>query len=132
MGRVEHWPLLLDDLITEARSRPFEWGKHDCGTFAAEVVRTLTGQDLPLPRGYSTERGAKLAMRRKTGRSDMAGATSYFLGPPLDSPLQAQRGDVVLHETQALGVCIGAQAMCLSESGLVAVPLSECVTAWRV
>lgn len=130
--RLEDWPLRLDRLIYDARTRHFEWGKHDCGTFAAEVVEALTGHELQLPKGYTTARGSALAMRRKTGASDMTGATSFFLGQPLETPLQAQRGDVVLHETQALGVCIGATAMCLSEGGLAVVLMADCVTAWRV
>jgi hypothetical protein len=71
-------------------------------------------------------------MRRKTGSSTMAGATSYFLGDPLATPLLAQRGDIVLHKSQALGVCVGAEVFCLSEAGLSSVPLTECQTAWRV
>lgn len=132
MGRVEDWPIRLDSLIAEARNRPFAWGAHDCGTFAAEVVNALTGQVLPLPKGYRTARGAALAMRRKTGSSHMTGAASFFLGDPLASPLLAQRGDVVMHKEQALGVCVGAQAMCLTETGLVSVNIAECLTAWRV
>lgn len=130
--RQEGWPLRLETLISAARNRKFEWGRHDCGTFAAEVVKAITARSLNLPKGYTTARGSALAMRRKTGASDMAGATSYFLGEPLDSPLQAMRGDVVLHTTQALGVCIGADALCLSENGLVAVPMTDCVKAWRI
>ncbi|WP_299945368.1 hypothetical protein [uncultured Ruegeria sp.] len=130
--RLEDWPLRLDRLISEARDKPFEWGTHDCGTFAADVVETLTGVRLPLPKGYTTARGSMLAMRRKTGSSQMDGAVSYFLGEPLESPLLAQRGDIVLHETQALGVCVGQSAMCLSEAGLASVSVNECVKVWRV
>ncbi len=132
MGRLENWPARLHEEIEAARGRPFCWGEHDCGTWAAAIVRALTGQELPLPKGYTTQRGSALAMRRKTGSSDMTGATSFFLGEPLETPLLAQRGDIVLHEEQALGVCVGDQAMCLTENGLAAVPMSECVTAWRV
>jgi hypothetical protein len=48
--------------------------------------------------------------------------------------LAARRGDVVLanvpHPT--LGVCVGAQAVFLMESGLMSKPLSEIAIAWRV
>lgn len=130
--RVSGWPLRLDQLISEARDRPFAWGIHDCGTFAAAVVETLTGEKLSLPKGYTTARGSMLAMRRKTGSSHMDGAVGYFLGEPLESPLFAQRGDIVLHNSQALGVCVGQAAMCLSEDGLAPVLLRDCVKAWRV
>ena len=122
----------LDRLISEARNRPFEWGRHDCGTFAASIVRELTGRVLPLPTGYSTATGSAVAMRRKTGAADLGDAVSFFIGDPLTSPKQAQRGDIVLHRNKALGVCVGDRAFCLSESGLLAVPMTDCVTAWRV
>lgn len=130
--RFENWPILLDAEIEAARQKPFVWGEHDCATWAARIVFVLTGRVLDLPKGYTTARGSALAMRRKTGTSQIEGAATFFLGEPLASSKVARRGDVVLHGSGALGVCIGSSAMCLSEAGLTAVPMSGCVTAWRV
>jgi hypothetical protein len=130
--RHEDWPVRLDEVIERARNRPFKWGQHDCGTWAAEIVFSLTGEKLDLPKGYRSANGSLVAMRRKTGTKTMVSATSYFLGEPLPTPLLAQRGDIVLHQSQALGVCVGAEVFCLSEAGLFSVPLTECLSAWRV
>ena len=130
--RVEDWPLRLQAEIENARARPFKWGQHDCGTWASDIVRALTGTELALPKGYRTANGSLVAMRRKTGAKTMEGAVTYFLGEPLQTPLLAQRGDIVLHNSQALGVCVGSEVFCLSESGLTAVPLADCRVAWRV
>ncbi|WP_170334974.1 DUF6950 family protein [Ruegeria arenilitoris] len=130
--RFEDWPLRLQAEIESARARPFKWGSHDCGTWAADIVQTLTGNTLDLPKGYRTANGSLVAMCRKTGANTMEGAVTYFLGEPLQTPLFAQRGDIVLHSSQALGVCVGSEVFCLSETGLSAIPLTECQVAWRV
>lgn len=130
--RVEDWPLRLNRTVEAARGRAFQWGKHDCVTWAAEIVLTLTGTDLNLPNNYRTAKGSMMAMRRTTGSTNMSEAVTYFLGEPMANPKLAQRGDIVLYGTRSLGVCVGAQALCLSETGLEPVPLTDCSTAWRV
>jgi hypothetical protein len=46
--------LAYSALLLEARSRPFEWGVHDCGTFAFAAVKARTGRDLLEPPTWRT------------------------------------------------------------------------------
>ena len=41
--RTEGWEQRLYALTVAAMARPHEWGQNDCVTFAADVVRELTG-----------------------------------------------------------------------------------------
>jgi len=134
--RRSDWDLLLFEAVEAARNRPFEWGVHDCATWAHDVRRLLTDADdlASAWRGrYTTARGAARVMRR-LGWKDLEEAARAFLGEPLETPLLAQRGDIVSTggEAPALGVCLGAQAAFLSPEGLTMIRLSDCRLAWRI
>lgn len=133
MTRREDWPLQLERAIEAARSRPFEWGVHDCATFACNVVLAMTGCD---PMGghrgaYRSLLGAVRETRRFCGLINMA--TRAF-GDPVRA-LEARRGDVVLlcrDNGPALGVCLDHRAAFVSMAGLVFPRLSDCEQAWHV
>lgn len=132
--RVQNWELLLQDQIDAARERPFEWGQHDCATWAFEVRRVLTsGPDIAAKwRGrYTTALGCKRQLSR-LGYASMEEGGRDLLGDPLSAPLMAQRGDLVIGgPDQSFGVCVGATCAFLAEDGLEFLPLSECLFAWR-
>ena len=130
--RLEGWEKRLAAQVEAVRSRPFEWGQHDCATWAAEVRLAMTGQDAAAAwRGrYRSERGALRTLRRLGFQTMEAGVTGV-LSDPLPTPLLAQRGDVVLMD-DALGVCIGAVALFLAPEGLTERPMADCRLAWRV
>ena len=129
--RLPGWEAALAAAVDDARSRPFQWGAHDCATWAFDVRRALTGQDAAQDwRGrYSTAKGAAKVLRR-LGFDSLAGLSSAIMGDAIQ-PLSAQRGDIVLCEA-ALGVCVGSMAVFVAESGLTARPLSGAAMAWRV
>ena len=128
--RLENWPVRLDAAIEAARGRPFKWGEHDCATWASEVVCAITGARYWFAASYGSEKDADREIER-LGLDSLAAGVSRVL-EPLESPLLAQRGDIVQHKIGALGVCVGSMAMCLRERGLIAVPVKNCVRAWRV
>ncbi len=135
--RLAGWEAALAAAVEDARARPFEWGVHDCATWAFDVRRALTGQDAAAAwRGrYSTAKGALRTLRLVLGAATHAEAATAILGAPLASPRQAQRGDIVLVEMgdgDSFGVCLGAKAAFLGPQGLEFLPVAGCTHAWRV
>ncbi len=135
MPRVDHWERVLAAAIDSARARPFVWGLHDCPTFAFETRMALTGGEdvAALWRGkYSTHLGGLRVMRR-LGWDSLETMGHALLGVPRDTPLLAQRGDIVLTDTGlGFGVVIGATAVGLAPDGLRFAALTSCRLAWAV
>lgn len=134
--RAEDWPERLADCLEAARRKPFAWGKHDCVLFAADVVLAITGTDPAAgARGqYHDAAGA----RRWLGSRTLADALVEVLGDPI-RPAFAQRGDLVIlgmerdrHWPEAAGVCLGERAAAPGDEGLIFLPMSEALLAWRV
>ena len=126
--RVDRWEIRLAEAIEAARHRPFQWGVHDCATWAMDVRFALTGDDMAADwRGrYRTANGAAKFMR-KQGYADLREAAMDKLGAPLETVRLAQRGDVLLDpEGEALGICAGRIGLFLTEGGLTDRPLVEC------
>lgn len=105
---------------------------------SADWVLEATGKDFAAAfRGrYSTAAGAARALKRY-GAGDLPATATMMLGPPLRSPMLAQRGDVVAitgaDGRMALGICIGAQIAAPDPvRGLTMLPLTAAALAWRV
>lgn len=136
MTRDPRWPHLLDDFIEAARHRPFAWGVHDCGLFAANWIRQATGVD-PAKRWrrrYTTERGAWRVLRND-GLLDMEDVGRAAYGEPMENARLAGRGDIVSVLSGGLvclGVHLGHRVVCAGPDGLVFLPVSAIRHAWRV
>lgn len=136
MGSMKQpgWELRLHDAIEDARGRPFQWGSHDCATWAFDVAARLTGTEsqsrIWLGR-YRTAAGAE-RLKRRLGWSTRREGGEALLGAPLATPLLAQRGDIVLGPDEAFGICTGADAAFVGPAGLVFVKLAACAAAWRI
>lgn len=136
MRRFEDWPIRLNAAIEAARGRPFVWGQHDCALFAFNIVRDLTGIDHAAAyRGtYSTALGAQRALQKR-GQGTLRASVGAALGGEIPA-VKAQRGDVLLRiqpgRGETLGICMGADGAFVGGAGLVFVPVSDCLTAWRV
>lgn len=137
--RPEGWERRLHDLIKAASGRPFSWDgpeRWDCCLFVAACVEAMTGRDFAAPyRGtYDSAAGAARRMIEVAGGGVEAVAT-HALGVPLDHPNFAQRGDVVSVETPdglALGINAGNRIYVAGHDGLVALPVTAALKAWRV
>jgi hypothetical protein len=138
LTRREDWPSRLAAALEAARDKPFVWGQHDCGLFAADCVLAMTDTDpAALYRGqYTDEEGARATMLALSG-GGLRAVWTKALGPAMNNTLMAKRGDVVLvttdyGETEATGIVAGARVACLSQSGLLMMPARCIVAAWGV
>ena len=137
--RKENWPIILEEKIKEEIDVPFKWGQSDCMTFPARVAAAMLDYDLMEKAQlaiiqYDSEEGAKEVLREWFGK-DMAGVIDLvFNRVPV---LMAGRGDIVLLKRNDIESCgivdsTGRRAACKSEGGILFVPLSFAVYAWRV
>jgi len=135
MARIDNWERHLAEAIDIARVKPFAWGFHDCATLAFGIRSLLTnGEDVAaLWRGrYSTALGSARVMRR-LGWASLEAMGLALLGAPRETPLLAQRGDIVLADTGlGFGICVGATAVGMAPEGLMTVPLTSCRLAWFI
>ena len=95
MHRLPDWEERLAAYLEPLRTRPFEWGAHDCCTFTAGAVEAMTGVD-PMPefRGrYTTAIGSARALRRYGAGTLDATLDGKFVR--LDATL-CHRGDLVM------------------------------------
>lgn len=131
--RREDWPERLAGFVDSRRNMDFAYGSNDCALFAADAIREMTGSD-PLAdlRGrWTTARGAARLLNKMGG---LRAAATSLLGDEI-APAFAQRGDVVLlpnEGRECLGICTGLVAAAPGATGIVWLPMSAAVAAWRV
>lgn len=140
--RREDWPQVLSAEIAAADTRPFVWGEHDCCLFAVRVVDALLGSDISsvFAGKYTTARGALRCIIEYGGSLDGAGdRIAAEFGGEVIPPKLARRGDVVLVNGEALGmpanalaICVGKSMVAATHEGLISVPMSLALKAWRV
>lgn len=138
--RVPEWEHRLSEYLAEAQQHPFRWGKRDCGSLALGLVERMTGRKSRLAAlQYTSRRAAYAAIAAACGGGllAMARAVAEEMNFPEIPAGLAQRGDVVA-AFSVKGVGLGAVGMdgsawIYDERGrLVPIPLSRCLTAWRV
>ena len=130
--RKPNWQSLLDELIRDRASRPFEYGTNDCCLFACDCVEAVTGHDpgADLRGTYTAEQGAQALVERLGG---VAAIAADRAGEEI-GPLLAQVGDVVLVQfggRDTLAVCLGTRAAAPGPTGLVMLPMRCAQRAWR-
>ena len=131
MTRYPDWQLRLEAFVREHNVKPFAWGSNDCAVFAADAVEAITGEVLrPDLRGLDTRQTA-VALRDGGG---VRGIASSALGAPIPAVV-ARIGDMVVvmvNDRESLAICNGGTAIAAGPDGLVAVPMSFALAAWRV
>lgn len=129
--RFPDWPARLQALITERLHMPFTWGRQDCCLFVCDAVLALTGHDPAAGlRGYKTERGAARVLKQHGGVHQLA-QTRLGVAIPLSL---AQVGDVGLVQQggrDSLALWAGAAWLAPGPQGLVSLPFTAAVAAWR-
>ncbi len=135
-ARLPGWEDRLHALVEERRHRPFAWGSHDCGLFAADSVLGTTGLDFMdgLRGHYDSALGATRILQRH-GCADIVDLVIArgFIGR--QHVLDARRGDIVCAEGGAgltLGVVCGARFAWAGPDGLLFVSIDRATRAWRV
>lgn len=133
MSRIKGWEQRLYALTAGAMGRPHVWGQHDCVTFAADVVRELTGSDpMGTLRGtYDSPLSAARVMKA-AGADNVGDLAALHLSEV--TPSEARRGDIVLSAEpyEFLAVCVGRTAVGPSEHGMIHIPMAQAVRAFRV
>lgn len=131
--RLRDWQSRLQASLAERRASPFKWGLLDCVLLAADCMAACTGVDPAAEiRGtYSDAIGASRLVRDLGGLAAIAAA---HCGPEV-APALAQPSDIglVMNEgRECLAVRSGAMWFAPGASGVVALPASQAVRAWRL
>lgn len=130
--RRENWPASLANYVEERSKMPFAWGKNDCCSFACSWIHILVGFDPSAEFIYNDAKSALNILKREGGVEEIAIAICEQWGWPECAPVRAQRGDVVLIDTDngpALGICVGSR--CVFPGNLFRLT-GECRRAWRI
>lgn len=136
--RCEDWPEKLDSYIKENLNKPFSYAENDCCTFASEIIKIMTGKDIMEGmRGKykDKESGYKVMKRFAGGLIGTFKKTMEKYSFEEIPPLMAQRGDVVIYETEmgdTVGICIGDKIITPGENGIISNPIFEGKMAWRI
>lgn len=131
--KINNWPVALYNQMEAFNEKPFEWGIHDCCTFAADCVLAMTGVDqmAGYRGGYKTAVGAARKLAKAGG---MEAAITAELGGSID-PAFAQRGDVVCFNSplgDTCGVCVGSTIAAAGLYGITHTPMVQAFKAWSL
>lgn len=123
----------MNALINRLSDEKFKYGKNDCFTFTAALVKAWHGKDyLPLHRGYRSERAARDYLEQHGG---IEALTTGTLGYAVD-PTRCRDGDVVTAEVRpgeiALGFVFDDRAYFKTKTRVVVASLERCRKGWRV
>lgn len=136
--RRDGWDVRLRDLVNSARQRTFEYGIHDCSTFALfDVPRALSGEEYRGRIGVDWKDEAE-AMALLNDRGVEYYVNRAF-GEAVDGWRRARRGDIALvaPSTQTgnlplLAVVVGAMACVPGPKGLTFIRCERLEKHWRL
>lgn len=134
--RIAGWQKEFWSVVGTAGSRNFEWGTHDCVTFAAECVQAITG-DRQLRNRIRKEFGAWSDLRSalKAHNGQLGFAIDSFLGARVNWPALCM-GDLGLaidEDAQEIVVVHdGLQFICPDKVGLRSVPFRFIKSGWKI
>jgi hypothetical protein len=111
--------------------REFSYGDSDCCKFAAHILTQVTGRDYIARFDYANEaEAAKLIAHH----GDLAGLVTYALD--VQPSLDYSDGDPVVVRLpivgDAMGVTLGAVAVCLTRKGLTRIHQRYIVRGWKI
>jgi hypothetical protein len=144
IARNHTWEADLHHYLAGQLDQQFQFGVRDCCLFVCNAILAMTGTDVAAGfRGsYSTAIGAARTIKSITGTGptveDAANyVTEKFGMPKLAAVLLAQRGDVVLYDSNEgpiLGLVglNGRDVLFVTEMAMRRIPLAQCRAAWRV
>lgn len=125
-------------VIADARTRTFEWGLHDCVTFASAAVRARTQRDVLAEIGlFPAWRTALEAAHAIESVGGLHAALTHLFGEPV-AILAARAGDVAIvrdperPSRELLAVCHHGVLLAPSLRGLAVLSLATALAAWKV
>jgi hypothetical protein len=132
--RYWDWVARLNEAVSAASKRPFDYGSENCGLFAAQCIDAIC-EDSHRAEELRTHLGSvEAAARFLNDEGGIEAAVTARLGTPLTWP-NARRGDVCLMPTQdgpGLGVCVGDTVAMMSPSGVSHLRIDKALRVWRV
>lgn len=128
---------LLDQFLAERQAQPFAWGVQDCCTFAADWVLRCKGRDPIEP--WRGRVNARAALRTLQSEGGMLGDWTQRWGERIH-PMLAQVGDICMVESgyrarlcmHSFGICAGSQIAAPGREGVVFIPITTGIAAWRI
>jgi len=133
-NRLSDWPERLSQFIADNAETEFVWGASDCSQFCIQAEQAMYGNTRweDMIGGYKTQRGALGKIKKK---ADSLWQLIDQRMERLPSVKMAQRGDWVGHYTddgESLGILMDGHLVCVHlDRGLVFLPMSDAVVAWR-
>ncbi len=123
----------MNDLINELADEEFKFGKNDCYTFTARLVKEWHGKDyVKLHAVYKSEKQANEYIAKFGG---IEALTTGTLGYSID-PAKCQDGDVVTAEVApgqvALGFVFGEVGLFKSKKKVFKMDLDKCRKGWSI
>lgn len=133
--RKENWQAEYHRAIATAQLLPFQWGVHDCVTFAAYLVDAISDLDVTArfkAKYRWTNQGE--AARLILAAGSLQALVTEFMGPPI-SWVNLSLGDALMAFNNGKEiVCIhdGHNLIAPADKGLMSVPLSSAICGWRI
>lgn len=134
--RRDDWVERLTACVEACAAKPFDYGSHNCGLFAAECIDAIvegSARVAELQAQFSDEATAKAFVDAAGG---MKAAISARLGESQPWHRKHQRGDIAIVASAlgpAIGVIMGSQiALITREDGLTHYPIDQALCVWRV
>lgn len=128
--RLSDWEMQLSEYVLSKKSQPFEYGVNDCCLFAAGAVEVITGEN-PIPEFIGAYDSLKTSI--KALKTIGAGTLEKTMDAKF-TEIQigyAQTGDLAFHDG-SIGVIIDADALFVSDDGLVRISRDKWTKAWSV
>lgn len=125
---------LLSDYLATVRTKTFDWETFNCCQFVAGWIRFVTGRDIMAGLPDTENRFAAYRLISSIG-GDLIGVWTKWMTSEPVPPTLAQIGDPVLlteGQMQSIGICCGRTAIGLTQDGLIYVPMSMAIHAWRL
>jgi|DEB0MinimDraft_4_1074332.scaffolds.fasta_scaffold179037_2 hypothetical protein len=137
------WDIRLAKWIDAIRNKPFQWGPHDCITFANNAAIQMRGYGFAdeFLDGYSTQRGAMIKYQRFLRKSNYADLidglddrlsrlnTNYAPRGSISAQLSKNENNVL---PLCFGISIGKHIAFVGDNGLVLEYPSENMLYWSL
>ncbi len=123
----------MNALINQLSDEPFKFGRSDCYTFTAKLVKAWHGKDYVKTHAcYKNEKEAKDYMARFKGIEALTiGTIGYGV-----HPVNCRDGDVATAEVApgevALGFVFGGKAFFKGKKKIFKLPLDKCRMGWNI
>lgn len=128
--RLSNWEMRLSDYVISKKREPFEYGVNDCCLFASGAVEAVTGEN-PIPEFIGAYDSLKTSI--KALKTIGAGTLEKTMDAKFSEiPIgYAQTGDLAFHDG-SIGVIIDADALFVSDGGLVRISRDKWSKTWSV